>query len=363
MLSPVVGLGMLATSRSAALLFAMAIVGLAAGCSGGSLAAGTGTRRTELVFGTPCTISIPYRRHGNTVGEAFELMRGIDAMMSAQLPDSDLSRVNQAAGTAGVEAPPQLLELILRGVEFGRDSGGLFDITIGPLVRLWGIGTESPTVPAAAELTAATALVDYRLVRIDLAAGSIAFPAVGMALDLGGIAKGYAADAVSALLRERDVPGALLDFGENIHVFGSKPSGEPWRIAVQHPDATRGAYVGIVEIEEGSVVTSGKYERFFVEGGHRYHHILDSKTGFPVENGIASVTIVTAESIRADALSTAVFVMGLGPGLRLIQELPGVEAIVLTEDQRIHLTDGLRGMFVLTDESFAPAAAVEESLS
>jgi thiamine biosynthesis lipoprotein len=173
-----------------------------------------------------------------------------------------------------------------------------------------------------------------------------------MRLDFGGIAKGYAADALSEILRESGATGALVDLGGNILAFGSKPDESPWRIGIQNPFESRGAVIGVLKIGASAVVTSGVYERYSELQGVRYHHILDPFTGYPSDNGLASVTIVTDDAMAADALSTGVFVLGLPKGSKLVEELPTVEAIFVTDERAIFLTSGLTAAFELLDGGF-----------
>jgi thiamine biosynthesis lipoprotein len=180
-----------------------------------------------------------------------------------------------------------------------------------------------------------------------------------MRLDFGGIAKGFAADAVADMLRERSIAGALVDLGGNILAFGSKPDGSLWRIGIQNPFDSRGAVVGVLTVSASAVVTSGVYERYSELQGVRYHHILDPFTGYPSDNGLASVTIVTDDAMAADALSTGVFVLGLLRGSKLVEELPGVEAVFVTDEREIFLTSGLTAAFELRDGSFRVADTVQ----
>ena len=175
-----------------------------------------------------------------------------------------------------------------------------------------------------------------------------------MGLDVGGIAKGYAADEVARILTEHGVEHALLDFGGNVVVVGTKVDGSDWRIGIQNPDpdASRGAFIGVLPATDLAIVTSGPYERYFIEDGVRYHHILDSTTGYPVWNGLQSVTIVNEASIRADALSTAVFSMGLVDGMSFVESHDGVEAIFIDEDDKVYVSSGLSSLFVLTDDNY-----------
>lgn len=259
---------------------------------------------------------------------------------------SVLMRANQAAGSPeGYPIPPELEEVIRLGLEVGRASRGALDITVGPLVRAWGIATDHPRVPAAPELAAARALVGLDGVRLEEGRLFLAKP--GMVLDLGAVAKGWMADRIAAKLRQAGVERAVIDLGGNIVLLGTKPDGSPWRVGVQDPFQVRGRYLGVLETSATSLVTSGIYERYFDEGGVRYHHILDPTSGFPVVNELAGVTIVHPNSGLADALSTAVFVLGARDG-RQLAEAYGAGVIFVTRDRRLWVSPSLREGFRLT---------------
>ncbi len=307
---------------------------------------------STLALGTQCSITVYERKDAPLAEEALSLVGDIEERMSVRIPNSEVSRVNAASGTAPVSVSADTFTVIERGLAFSRLSSGHFDITIGPVVSLWGIGTENPRVPAPEELAGATALTDYTSVILDPRERSVYLPAAGQALDLGGIAKGWAIAAVVDRLRTTGVKTALINFGGNVCTIGTKADGSPWRIGIQDPWDLRGTYIAVIAVGERSVATSGKYERYFTEGDRRYHHILDTETGWPVENGIASVSIVDPDPTRGDALSTAVFSMGIEEGYALLRSLPEVEGVIVTEQRGILVTPGLSGKFTLKDDQF-----------
>ena len=173
-----------------------------------------------------------------------------------------------------------------------------------------------------------------------------------MMIDLGGIAKGFTADEIEKILRERNIKSVIINIGGNIKVLGKKIDGSKWRIGIQSPFSSRGNYIGMLSIMDLSIVTSGTYERYFESKGKTYHHILDTTTGYPVDNDIMSVTIISKKSIDADGLSTAVLVLGIYSGMNIINKLKDVEAIILTNDCKVFITDGLRERFYITDNIF-----------
>jgi thiamine biosynthesis lipoprotein len=314
----------------------------------------------EFVLGTVCGINLFEEGTRAEYDAVFAELRRIQAVMAfspasagGEGETTALDLINENAGIQPVGAPEELLDVLERARYYAELSGGAFDPTVGPLVRLWGIGGDAPRVPGAAEIQAALDLVDWRDLLIDRAAGTAFLRRRGQALDLGAIAKGYAADRAAAVLQDgaADLPRfhlpwrpgkrrAIIDLGGNILVLGERQGGKNWRIGIQDPMRERGIHLGVLEVKDKSVVTSGVYERWFEEGGRRYHHILSTADGYPVQNGLLSVTVITGRSIDADALSTAVFALGPEKGLALAEALPDTEAVFVREDKTVILSSG-----------------------
>jgi thiamine biosynthesis lipoprotein len=228
--------------------------------------------------------------------------------------------------------------------QISRLSEGRFDVSIAPAVALWNFTDDTAAIPEEETLKAAIAFTDYTKISID--GNNVTVPA-NMSIDLGAIAKGYIADMVADFLKDKGVQSALLNFGGNVVVIGQKPDGAPYNVGVQDPDKTRNSSLGVVQVRDLSVVTSGIYERGFDLNGVRYHHILDTDTGMPVQNDLASVTIITNRSHLADALSTACFALGYEKALTLLQQFEDTEAIFINRDRTIQRTEGLIGKFTL----------------
>ncbi len=269
-----------------------------------------------------------------------------EKLLSKTVEGSDVWNINHAGGER-VAVSDETRSLILRALEYSRLSGGRFDISIEPCVSLWDFTGEGMGVlPDSDELAAAAALVDWT--RIDLNEEGVLLPE-GMSIDLGAIAKGYISDRIADFLAAEGVESALLNVGGNVRTVGVKPDGSEWRIGIQDPKGARDqSIVGIVSLAGNSVVTSGIYERGFVLDGVYYHHILDPKTGWSVQNELAGVSIVTEEACTADALSTTVFAMGLEEGTAFIEGLENVEAIFVTREGKVSWTSGLDGLFTLS---------------
>jgi thiamine biosynthesis lipoprotein len=334
----------------------------------------------EFVLGTICVVNLYESGTNQLYSRIFSRIREIDRSMSVfpgefedllnddtiidpNSGDSAVSTlvsgvlaINRQAGITPVKVRVDLIAVLETALRYAELSDGAFDPTIGPLVKLWGIGSESQRVPAAGEIAAALELVNYRDLIIDRNSGTAFLRRRGMELDLGGIAKGYAADEAARIAREGRVRRGIIDLGGNILALGwrweKKKDSTPWRIGVQNPFSARGESIGALSVHDTSVVTSGVYERFFESGGTRYHHILSTANGYPVDNGLLAVTIVTERSMDADALSTAVFALGFERGKALIDSIPGAEAVFVFADRSVTITRGLSGIFTLTDNEF-----------
>ncbi len=311
--------------------------------------------RTEInLLGTTCSVSVFSSRPDSVLDKAFARLWEIDKTMKYSGEESEVHLINLGAGGPGVSVSPSTLDVVERGLYYSALGNGRFDITIGPLVSLWGIGKdEEGTVPPLDEIQKALNLMGYEKVHVE--GDRVRLEEAGMSIDLGGIAKGYAADEVASILKENGVESGLINLGGNVFTCGTKPDGSLWRIGVQDPTDMRGSYLGVLAVADKAVVTSGPYERFFIQDGKRYHHILDTETGFPVDNGVISATILASLSMDADGLSTLVFSLGPEAGISLIDSLDGIEALVITGDKVLYPSSGFSSHFTLLDDSFTYA--------
>jgi thiamine biosynthesis lipoprotein len=268
-----------------------------------------------------------------------------------------MDRINKNAGLNPVKVKPELIDVLEKALEYAEKSGRAFDPTVGPLVKLRGIGTDEERVPEDEEIRKALELINYREVEINREESAVFLKRGGMALDLGAIAKGYAADETVKLLAKEGVDSAVIDLGGNIYAMGDKKEGKGggayWRVGIQDPRADRGNYIGILNVKNKSVVTSGMYERFFEKDGKRYHHIFSATNGYPVENNLLSVTITADDSIDADALSTAAFALGWEKGRELIAGVKGAGGIFVFDDLGVRVTDNLEDYFTLTAAEYS----------
>lgn len=335
------------------ILLSLLAVLVAGGCSDKKQSNAGPVSETYFIFDTVVNIRVYDDSFTeDRFAEIGALLERIDATLNRNESGSDIERVNRNAGKAAVQVSEETFEVVKTALEYAEWSGGKFDPTVGPLVDLWGIGNEGASVPDSREIERVLELVDYRKVVLDEANRSIRLGKEGMSLDLGAIGKGYAADAVREYLLGNGFQSAMLDLGGNLVAMGGKPDGSDWSIGIQDPAEHRGEHLGIVRLKDKTLVSSGIYERFFREGDKLYHHIFNTSTGYPVENELLSVTIITDRSMIADALSTTIFAMGLDQGLGAVEQMADTEAIFVTKDGKLHLTSGLAGMFTVTNSSY-----------
>lgn len=263
-----------------------------------------------------------------------ELCEYYENLFSSTIDTSDVSLINQSGGQP-VQVSDETAELIKKGIEYGELSGGRFDITIDSASRLWEFkDNEAKQVPDPNELEAAVRHIDYR--NIELNGNTVTLSDPETRIDLGGIAKGYIADRLKEYLKSEGVEHALINLGGNMVAVGNRYDGKDFCIGIQKPFEETGVSLAAVSISDCSVVTSGDYERYFEKDGVIYHHILDPDTGYPVQNNLDQVTIISDNSVDGDALSTTCYALGLDEGMNLIRSLDDVEAVFVTKDGEIH---------------------------
>ncbi|MCR4438774.1 MAG: FAD:protein FMN transferase [bacterium] len=289
-------------------------------------------QETRVLMDTFATITVYDRDKSReamlrAVDAAFEGMLEVELRTSCYRDSSEVSKVNRAAPRP-VEASPLLCACLEEARRVSLLSDGAFDVTVGPLMRLWDFLSDHPRVPDSAAIRALLPLVDFR--RVHLEAGRVWLDEPGMALDLGGIAKGLAVDVAIDSLRAHGITDAMVDARSNLRTLASALTAGKRRVWIRHPRDNSKLFARF-RMDEGCVATSGDYERFFMSDSLRYHHILDPHTGWPARS-CASVTVIANSAMEADALSTALFVLGPERGLALAERLPGVEAVVLIDN-------------------------------
>ncbi|MGN0136860.1 FAD:protein FMN transferase [Anaerotignum sp.] len=299
---------------------------------------------TSFAMDTVMTFTIIHEDGEELLIDAEQEIRRLENLFSVTLDDSEVRQINENAGDKPVHVSADTLALLKTGEELGEKTGNAFDIAIYPVVKAWGFTEEEHSVPSQETIDRLLPLTNLDGLILNEEDSTAYLEKEGMAIDLGGVAKGYASDRVKDLLKEKGVESALLSLGGNICAIGSKPDGNPWKTAVQNP-IDENDYVGLLEATDTCIITSGGYQRYFEEDGKRYHHIIDPATGWPAESGLLSVTIVCESGTKADALSTALFVMGLEDALSYWKSQNDFEAIFVTEDGEVVATEGLKDSF------------------
>lgn len=308
--------------------------------------------QTQFIFGTVCTINLYKDGKNNLYNQIFSRLNEIEKTFSANLDDSVINQINMKAGIAPVHVTDEVIAVLSYAEKIAEKSNGAFDPTIGPLSSLWKIGFGASSPPSAEDIEKALSLVDYRKLNINEAEKTVFLPEKGMRLDLGGIIKGYAADQIVSILKSSRIKKAIIDLGGNIYVYGMKEDKSDWLVGIKAPEDKSNKILGTVSIESGSVVTSGVYERFFISDSKRYHHILDSNTGYPVDKGLLSCTIISESSMLADALSTAVFILGKDDGFEFVEKFPETKAIFVDEALNVSASENIDFKLKDTDYSF-----------
>jgi thiamine biosynthesis lipoprotein len=340
----------------AGLLFTFSILFLVA-CGGQSRTSElavvkTPLTRTESLLHTVVQLSIYHENQEKVMDQAVDYIKEMEGLLSTTLEGSDIDRINKSAGEKAVKVDDRTFELIETALETSKNSHGRFDITIGVVNKLWNIGEENARKPEQSEIEAALPFVDYHKVKLDKKEKTV-YIDKGMSLELGAISKGYIADQVEKIFEKAGITTAIINLGGNVVVMGTSPNHDNgWKVGVQDPDKTRGATVGNVFQTNRSIVTSGIYERYIEVDGKIYHHILDPRTGYPVDNNISGVTVFTDTSTQGDALSTTLFVLGIQEGMDYINKLEGVEAVFIDKEHGVHLSKGLKKSFELTNEEY-----------
>lgn len=309
--------------------------------------------RKEFLMDTPITLTIYDKKDEVILDKAVDRLKEIENRMSSTIENSDISMINRNAGIKPVEVHEDVYYVIKKARYFADISQGAYDPTIGPLADLWNItGTdekERDSIPTEEEIEEKKDLVNYN--GIGLVKNNMVYlKEKGMKLDLGGIAKGYAADEVKRIFEENEVENAIIDLGGNIYAMGTRNNSKPWRIGIQDPFEVSGDYMGIFNANNRSIVTSGDYERYFKHDGKKYHHIINPKTGYPSENEISGVSIVSNASIDGDALSTALFVLGVDQGMNLIDNLEDIDVIFVTKENKAIIEEKTKDKFELSND-------------
>lgn len=295
---------------------------LVTGCSGWGSA--EVHKLSGYAMGTSYTVSIVAKESEARAldGEVRTAIEDVNLAMSTYLPRSDVSRFNDSPVDGWIAVSPMTAEVVTLALEIAEASGGAFDPTIGPLVDLWGFGPSETTdqVPAEEEIESALSMVGWQAIEVDNTANKLR-KSEPREIDLSGIAKGYAVDQVADMLEARGITSYLVEIGGEMRFAGTKPEGEPWRVAIETPDSEQRSVYRVLDVTEGSMATSGDYRNFFEQDGMRYSHTLDPQTGHPIRHDLVSATVLGDRSVLSDAYATAFLVMGAEDAAQLANQL------------------------------------------
>ena len=312
--------------------------------------------RTEFLMGTVVKVTIYNKDKKAALDAAFNRIEELAGLITVDGVNegSEVEKINEQAGVEPVQVSDDLYYLLKAAYDYSKSTAGSFDMTIGPITELWHIGFDDAKKPEQSEIDAALTLIDYSKVEFDDEAQTVYLPEKGMRIDLGAIAKGFITDEVVDVLKEYEVDTAIVDLGGNIYVLGDSARGEDvgWNVGIQDPFETRGKIIGSLVLSNKSIVTSGIYERFIEVDGVNYHHLMNPENGYPFDNELAGVSVITKKSIDGDGLSTSLFSKGLKEGMKYVNTLEDVDAIFVTKDKNVYVSDGLKESFKLTNDDF-----------
>jgi len=319
---------------------------------------------TTFALDTIIQIKIYYKNIRNQDDEifdkTFDLIRDLEKTLSVHVEGSDMYNTKENAGLKPVEVSPISYSIVKESLKYSALTEGLFDVTAGPLIDLWAIDPPYGHVPTDKELEAVLPLIDYK--KIDLSeTNQIYLEDEGMIINLGAIAKGAIADEVKSYLISQGVDSCFINLGGNVLLIGNKPDGSDFSIGIQNPFDTRGSYIMALAINDMAIVSSGDYERFFEENGVIYHHILNTNTGYPAETNIKQVSIIAPTSQMADALSTSVLLLGIEEGLKLISSFDDVEAIFITKDKQVYITEAILDSITYAEDEMSGFTVVKHA--
>ncbi|WML35908.1 FAD:protein FMN transferase [Clostridium sp. OS1-26] len=293
------------------------------------------------------------------VDEGFKKVDELDKIASPNISTSDVSKINAEAGKEYVKVHPEIIKMIKTSIQYSKLSGGAWDITTGPIINLWGIGTDKQRLPADSEIKAKLPLVGYNNISINETDNSVMLKKQGMAIDLGGIAKGFTADEVLKIFNKYGIKKGLISLGgSSIYAIGTNEEDNLWSVGIKHPRSEDNQnYLGIVKISNQALSTSGDNERYFINNGKRYHHIMNPATGYPADTGVMSDTIIIDSNVEdknmlADLLTTTIFILGPEKGVQFASNIPGVSCEVTATDNKIYTTKGFKDKITNLNKDF-----------
>ncbi|ELW9444291.1 FAD:protein FMN transferase [Pluralibacter gergoviae] len=304
---------------------------------------------SAVLMGSPILLKL-FRHDEALAGRVFALIKRYEDLFTVNRAESEVMDINRAAGQRPVSVSAAVYQLIKCAKAASVPPASAFNLAIGPLVKRWRIGFQGDSVPPEADIQALLAITQPQDVLLDDARQSVFLAKPGMEIDLGAIAKGYIADRVRDQLRKEGVSEGLINLGGNVQTLGAPEGG--WSIGLQKPFAASGELVGAIEVVDKSVVTSGTYERYFEQDGRRYHHILNPHTGYPLDNELDSVTIISTDSLDGDIWTTLLYGAGVEVGRQWLARRPDIEAIFVTKRREIFLSSRRHFRFTLLDDGY-----------
>ena len=321
-------------------LFCLSAI-LLSSCSTGR---GSIYRQSKALMDTYVTITVVSTskdRAEKAVKDAFSAIERFGDLINFFSTGSELSKINRNSGVTPVKVSPLTLDVVKKSLYVARQSGGAFDPTIGPEIQMWDF--HKKIRPTDAAIKKKLPLVDYRNVIVDSKRSTVFLKKKGMMLDLGGIAKGYGADLAVETLKRDGIRAGIVAVAGDIKTFGLKPDGSPWNIGIENPRQKNASdeIMATVRLSDKAISTSGDYQRYFILGGRRYHHLLDPKTGYPAMY-CRSVSVIADRGVFTDSFATAVFILGPEKGMKLLKEL-GMDGVMVDTEGHLHITPGLKG--------------------
>ncbi len=319
-------------------------------------------KESRVLMDTYCTITVVGSSKGRAreaIDAGFAEIKKMEALLNYFSDDSEITAINRAAGIRPVKVSKETLEILLKTVEIFAITDGSFDPSIAPVIKHWNFSKNKSeqAVPLKIDIEKSLKLVDYGKVEINSTNSEVMLKDKGMELDLGGIAKGYGADKAVAAIKAKGIKAALVAIAGDIRGFGLSTSGNPWKVGVQNPrpdtasDKPWEDIIATLQLQDSAVSTSGDYQRFFIQDGKRYHHILSTETGFPADSNLVSVSVIAPEGYLSDSLSTAIFILGADKGLALLKS-KGYGGVLVTRDKKVIITDNMKDRIEILNDNY-----------
>ena len=311
--------------------------------------------RTNFLMGTIVQIKVSIKGSADraaaerAIEKAFEEISRVEDTFSVFKKDSEVSRINSLGANETLKISDEAFDLIEKAIEYNNKTSGVFDITVKPLVDLWRAAKAANKLPDEAEIKAALARIGSQNIVLDRAGRTISFKMPGMAIDLGGVAKGYATDRAVKVLKENGIENAIVNAGGDMYCLGRRSAKVEWNVGIRHPRKKDGVLFRL-KLQDKAIDTSGDYEKYFILNGRRYSHIIDPRTGMPVGDGVVSATVTAGDSTTADILATALCLLGR-EGLDTVRSVPGADALIVLNEGgylKIEMTEGFERIYGIT---------------